>query len=271
MRPLSVVVLAGLAVLAIGCSQDLCPGVAVCGGTCADLATSTLNCGACGRACSQEQACVAGACVALGCTDECPAAGVIGCAAPPQDGIVVCAEFADGDPCLEWGGFRPCAAGQTCRDGACVGGCQDECQPEGLRECEGTGYRECGRQDGGSCLAWGDVVPCGAGQSCSSGACSSACVDECDEDQRKCDGDGFRTCGQFDGDDCREWSPIQSCGAGASCSGGRCQSTQCLEEGEDCVCGEDQCCEGHCCPVFFICISSKPDGDFCPFGPGPNG
>ena len=130
---------------------------------------------------------------------------------------------------------------------------------------------------------------------------------------------------------CRDGLDADPCDDGETCVDGRCEARQCTEEHEDCVCGEDECCEGHCCPaqsgmqlrwwtmwrewtewtviekeigsprfphgthrplrppspprpllvaelhawhccpVFFICIYSSPDEDFCPFGEGPNG
>jgi hypothetical protein len=184
---------------------------------------------------------------------------------------MVCADFVDEDSCLEWGGYTPCGEGETCSDGSCSGGCRDDCSPEGETVCDGEGYRECGRHDGDPCLEWSELVPCDSGQSCSNGACTGECADECDDGDRTCDGGGYRTCGEFDSDSCRDWSPVEPCGEGESCDGGECRSTQCTEEHEDCVCGDDECCEGHCCPILFICIYSDPDEDFCPFGEGPNG
>lgn len=258
------------AALAAGCTDEICPGLTDCGGTCADLDHDPRNCGACGSACPAGQFCIEGACSTTGCADECPALGAIRCADPPRNGLEVCADFDDADRCLEWGGFSACEAGATCGAGACEGACEDECSTEGARRCEGDGYRECGRHDGDSCLEWSDVVPCDPGLTCSGGACSDECLDDCAEGDRRCDDDEVRTCGLFDDDPCLDWSPPEPCGDGRVCEAGACVEARCLDEHDDCVCGEDQCCEGHCCPFFFICISWDPQRDWCPNGPGPH-
>jgi len=59
--------------------------------------------------------------------------------------------------------------------------CQDECSPEGVRECvamispegETTGYRICGNYDGDSCLEWSKVFSCPEGTTCVNGKCES--------------------------------------------------------------------------------------------------
>lgn len=260
-----------LSILALGCPGDQCLGLALCGDECADLSTSTSHCGACGHACDPGQACVDGGCLQVGCTDECPAAGVLSCSAPPENGIVVCADFQDGDACLEWGGFNPCSGGEACVEGACTGGCDDECGSEHQLLCEGNGFRECGRFDTDSCLEWSSLFECAPEETCSRGVCSGECDDECADGEVSCRGDGLRSCGQFDDDGCLDWSPVEPCGEEESCDDGACVPRQCTEEGEDCVCGDDECCEGHCCPVLFVCVSFSPDEDYCPFGEGPNG
>ncbi|MFH1437059.1 MAG: hypothetical protein ABIJ56_15230 [Pseudomonadota bacterium] len=259
-----------IALLAIGCSQDICPGLTECDDNCADLDNDPNNCGDCGNECEEGRICFKGVCSTGACIDECPALGAISCADPPRNGLVVCADYYDDDPCLEWGDYAPCNTGETCVDGICQGGCDDACGPEGERRCEGAGFRECGRHDGDTCLGWGEVVPCDEGFTCSSGVCSAECVDECVTGERICDGPGVLICGELDGDPCLEWTPGEECGEGWECKEGACVETQCLDEHDDCVCGENQCCEGHCCPVFFICISWDPQGDWCPNGPGPH-
>jgi len=259
------------AVFSGGCDEgDLCPGLAECGGKCADLENDPANCGECGVACAEGQVCFRGACSEGACSDECDALGAIRCADPPDNGLVLCADYYDADRCLEWGNYTPCPGGGTCLDGVCQGGCEDGCTTEGERRCEGDGYSECAR-GGDGCLAWGAVVPCETGVTCSAGACSAACVDECTEGETDCEEGGVRSCGQHDDDACLEWSPVEACAEGWDCEDGACVETQCLDAHEDCVCGENQCCEGHCCPFLFICIPWDPQEDWCPNGPGPNG
>ncbi len=97
----------------------------------------------------------------------------------------MCADFND-DGCLEWGGFFACAAAEVCVDGDCAAACQDECPGAGERDCSGGGYIECGQHDGDACLEWGEPVSCPAGETCSGGACSAACTDECAEGEKEC-------------------------------------------------------------------------------------
>jgi CHAP domain len=60
------------------------------------------------------------------------------------------------------------------------------------------------------------------------------CEDECTIlDEIVCEGaNGFRTCGDYDGDDCLEWSSTDFCGTGQVCSDGLCQTgtEQCEDE-----------------------------------------
>jgi hypothetical protein len=270
--PTAVILIALIAAgFAAGCSQDVCPGLTDCSGVCADLLNDPKNCGGCGIACAEGQICFEGTCSAAGCIDECPTPGAIGCADPPGNGPVMCADFYDDDRCLEWGDYSPCNEGETCVDGACSGGCDNECEPEGGRRCEGAGFRECGQHDADPCLEWGEVVACGEGTTCSDGACSAGCVDDCAEGESACEDNVVWGCGRFDDDPCLDWSPVEECGADRECRDGACVESRCLDEYEDCVCGENQCCEGHCCPFFFICIPWDPQEDWCPNGPGPHG
>jgi hypothetical protein len=196
------------------------------------------------------------------CEDECPQTGIFGCASTAENELVVCADFDD-DPCLEWGGFIACDPDESCIDGDCVSGCDDECPADGQLMCDGDGFRECGEHDSDPCLEWSDVVSCPGGETCSSGTCASGCTDECAVGEETCDGGGRKTCGEHDSDSCRDWSPVEACGDGEICEGGDCVQVQCTEEGEDCVCGDNECCEGHCCPFLFICVSFSPDEDVC--------
>ncbi len=220
----------------------------------AHLGALFLAIGFCG--CSQNEG------ATPSCSDECSKTGVFRCATSPPDGLVVCADFDD-DSCLEWGGFVACDEDETCVEGDCVGGCSHECPTAGELLCDGDGYRECGNHDGDSCFEWSDVVSCPSGETCSNGVCSGTCTDECDEGAQVCEGEGVKSCGQHDGDPCRDWSPVEPCEDGEVCADGTCEPGQCTEEGEDCVCGDNECCEGHCCPFFFICVPWAPNEDVC--------
>lgn len=173
-----------------------------------------------GELCDAAKTCTAGAC-AESCADVC-GAGAVKC---EGTAVVTCGD-ADGDGCRSWGVSAPCPG--SCALGVCVDSCRDECGAEGLATCDTGGVATCKRGADG-CLHWGTATPCLSGESCSSGVCAAACGDECDAGASVCEGGGLRTCGQWDADACRDWSPPQPCGAGTSCSDGACTAS-CVSE-----------------------------------------
>ena len=64
-------------------------------------------------ACPAGLVCESGQCEEDNCVNECSPAGALQCAGPPDNGIMVCSNY-DGDGCLEWGGYTPCAQDETC-------------------------------------------------------------------------------------------------------------------------------------------------------------
>ncbi len=100
--------------------------------------------------------------------------------------------------------------------------CHDECSSSGSRECSGSGYRICGDYDADSCLEWSQVTQCFLGEICSSGFCVQTCHDECIYGQRRCAGSGYQVCGDYDSDECLEWSQITQCFLGQVCVSGVC-------------------------------------------------
>jgi stigma-specific protein Stig1 len=86
-----------------------CPAGSVnCGAGCVNVMADVRNCGACGRACQQGQACTAGVCQNIG--GACPA-GTVNCGA----GCVNV--MADVRNCGACG--RACQPGQSCTAGVC--------------------------------------------------------------------------------------------------------------------------------------------------------
>ncbi len=105
--------------------------------------------------------------------------------------------------------------------------CDDACSAEGLVECSGNGIRTCGDANGDGCFEWSAVEPCGEHEVCSNGTCqaqAAACTNACEaEGMRECASeDGYKECGQFDDDDCLEWSPEVACNSGLACTNGAC-------------------------------------------------
>ena len=205
-------------------------------------------------ACPAGQQCDDGACVVVGapCEDAC-GEGTARCG---PDGVERCADVDD-DPCLEWGPATPCGADERCvEDGRCEVACTDACQA-GATTCIAGGVAACGQADADDCLELEAPVACPDDQSCSDGACRADCVDDCAADQVACtpDGGGVRRCGDFDADDCRDWSSPTPCGAREICEAGACVavcadacaagSRGCLADGYE-VCGDfddDPCLE----------------------------
>jgi hypothetical protein len=145
------------------------------------------------------------------------------------DGVVTCMQ-RDTDTCMEWSEPTACeGATPFCSLGVCGATCVDECSA-GETRCAGPGGVEtCGQGDADSCADWLPPVACDGETTCSNGACTLVCNDECEPGQVRCSGNGTSTCGDLDFDGCLEWSPTMSCPGGETCSGGICSGT-CTDE-----------------------------------------
>jgi putative pyrroloquinoline-quinone-binding quinoprotein len=153
--------------------------------------------------------------------------------------VELCANY-DADPCLEWGVIDTCLADEICENGICVEDCKDECEPQGERICDDTGYRICGQHDTDSCLEYSDITPCEDGETCSAGICSETCEDECDVGERECFGAGWHQCGEAgDGDSCTDWLAVTACEAWELCN----EATgECVDNcPSECTQGAKQC------------------------------
>ncbi|MCK6573148.1 hypothetical protein L6V77_18870 [Myxococcota bacterium] len=194
--------------------------------------------------CPEGEVCSGGRCEAQ-CSDEC-ARGAVRCG--PQGGIETCGNF-DADGCNEFSEAAPCPDGTSCSGGACapLGECTDECAVGAVR-CGDGGVQRCGLYDADDCAEWGAGTPCPGGEVCALGACARACQDECAAGSLRCQGEAVEQCGQFDADDCAEWSTATPCAAGELCAGGQCADA-CVAE---CAVGAVRCApEGlqTCAPV----------------------
>ena len=260
--------------LAVGCSETKpdCLGTAVvCGGTCAELKSDNLNCGACGTSCAAGQVCSNGAC-AVTC-----AAGQVNCSGsciePGTDrnhcgASVTCSGAAAGTACAE---------GQLCSAGQCGLTCQ-----AGLVDCNGqctdplTDRAHCGAS--GTCGGAAAGTACGAGQVCSAGACAVSCqpgLVNCGgvcadplNDPRHCGADltcGLgQTCGA--GNVCSAGACVLSCQAGRVDCGGKCVDPQTDRSfcGASATCsgatGGAVCASGQVCNAG-ACVTSCPAGE----------
>jgi hypothetical protein len=152
--------LAALTISACTDSKADCLGDAkVCGGTCVELASDNLNCGACGHACPGGQVCSTGTC-ATTC-----AAGLVdvgGACVNPLTDLAHCGATASA-------AGTACAAGSVCSAGTCALTCQ-----AGLSTCGGkcvdpqVDVFHCGASADAACTGG---ATCGIGQVCGQGAC----------------------------------------------------------------------------------------------------
>jgi hypothetical protein len=184
------------------------------------------------------------------CVDACQA-GQKRCAG--AGAYEVCGNY-DADSCLDWGGQTNCQSGQICSQGECVANCIDECQA-GTRRCSGNGYETCFDHDGDTCQEWGGYTACGASEICNQGVCESTCNDECQAGTRRCVGNAFEVCGDYDADSCQEWGGYTACNSGEICSQGNCVAN-CTDE---CQAGTQRCIAGM--EAYEVC--GEYDGDSC--------
>ena len=218
--------------------------------------------------CPGGQTCSNGAC-STECTDECLPAGTALC--DGAAGVTRCGQY-DTDACLDWSPTELCGAGQGCVNGACVAACTDGCSPDGQVACDGDGTHTCGNFDSDACLEWGPTSAGPAGQSCSTGAGSAQCTDEClPAGTTLCDGGDVTLCANVDSDPCLEWTVIQSCGSPDACVNGACQgcTDECPATGSvQCAAGGVQTCGQHdadACREWGAAVPC-PDGKTCSAG-----
>ncbi len=144
------------------------------------------------------------------------------------NGYQVC-EYVD--KVLKWGRVTPCEAGTYCRSGSCSK-CKDACLAD-IKRCSFTtnGVETCLLNKESGCLEWQLSQPCVGNTVCNGGSCTlpDKCYDECFEGQIICEGDGYRSCGQYDTDSCLEFGPVIECDFGLFCSNGAC-SRECVNE-----------------------------------------
>lgn len=196
-----------------GATTCIGDGVAICEQRDADSCFEWSDPLACGGA---TPYCSLGTCLA-DCIDEC-APGEMRCAGPA--GEQACGE-ADSDACRDWMPVVACSGGDTCSNGTCRPGCDDECV-EGITRCAGGGVETCGDLDVDGCTEWGPGSPCESG-SCTDGMCDAECQDECTA--ATCVGLVHHACGQFDTDPCDDLSSGTSCVPAADCVDGACSPT----------------------------------------------
>jgi hypothetical protein len=148
---------------------------------CADTQTDPLDCGTCGHACNNSQACIAGACACRPGLTQCAGGGNGGCRDLLNDAF----------NCGACGTFCNLALGQRCVQGACTAvtnGC-----PNGTTACNGA------------CLSAttlaSDPLHCGS------------CNNACNNDEVCVAGQ----CSQFFTSQACTTCPCPACGSGTTC------------------------------------------------------
>ena len=152
------------------------------------------------------------------CTNDCSPSGTKIC---EGNGYKTCGNY-DADTCLEWSSLTNCLTGQTCSGGNCVSSCT-----AGWK-CYNTTNR--GYQN--SNCSWTSITYCQYGCNSTTNNCNSApltCTDECTSGTKVCEGNGYKTCGNYDADTCLEWSSLTNCLTGQTCSGGVCITPACTD------------------------------------------
>ncbi len=61
------------------------------------------------------------------------------------------------------------------------------------------------------------------------GTDGEGCADDCEAGESACEGEGYKSCGQYDDDACLEWSEVIPCARQETCEDGRC-ATVCTDE-----------------------------------------
>ncbi len=259
------------------CVASCAEGEAECDGSCTDLATDPLNCGACSNVCGAGQLCSNGGCAsscAEGLTECCGTCADI-TSDPDHCGGCVCGDSGSAGA----GGAAPAgeACAENCSDGVCVGTCPD---PDGNPGCcdENAAYDPTKTICGGACVDPDNNVQhcgdcfnlCAEGEKCSSGNCVSGCGEtetECGSICAKLDTDP-KNCGVC-GNGC---SASQVCSQGVcktacdsgltNCGGscvdlssdpshcGACLDAACTGEKPKCSKGS---CEAQCDPGLSDC------------------
>lgn len=188
---------------------------------------------------SASRVCASGVCAESACTEGCAhecAENEALCDAGARRSCVVGA-----DGCRFLSDLVPCGDGERCDDGGCVPDdrpCQDACPGDQRSECTVDGVRSCGQHDEDGCLEWSVTSPCRRGTACSEGVCMPLCEDACADGDRSCSGNAVATCGDFDGDGCREFGPTTPCADSERCDDGRCVpreqacEAQCDQDGD---------------------------------------
>ena len=251
-------------------------GTASCNDMCVTLSTDNLNCGACGNACNQGEACADGACHPKDCpgadcadnqvclNDHCTEIACVGVSCPAgqqcHDGTCHPTSCNDtpcppGHVCLDSMCTEVACVGVTCPTGkVCAAG---QCVEPGCADGKPNGS-ETDVDCGGSCPPCNDGSGCMTPADCASGVCSSGICQPCTTNSECASGQACLSgvCGA-----CTDNS---ACDSGKACISGVCgpcsNSAQC-SLGQACikgVCGT--CADNSECGPGQACVAGACTG-----------
>ncbi len=172
-------------------------------------------------ACATGQTCSNGACSASG-TPQQPGASC-------QGNQKKCDEKGVPMVCNSgvWTAQAACAAGKTCKDGACVDGSgdADKCEND-KKKCDESGVPML-------CVnnVWTAQTACAAGKTCKDGACvdGGGDADKCENKKKKCDESGVpMLCVN------NVWTAQTACKSEEICKDGECKKPACKEDEKGC-------------------------------------
>ncbi len=187
------------------CVPSCTGGTVLCGGSCANLQTSSTNCGACGNACASGMECSAGRCVLIcaGGTTLCGGACADLQTSTSNCGAcgTTCPARANGSPVCSGGSCGvACNAGWANCDGSVTNGCETNVDSS-TSDCGG-----CGR----------GCAPANASAQCSSGLCGIAACNSGWYDLNATASDGCECVRDSNGPDCGSATPVGPIGVGGS-------------------------------------------------------
>ena len=175
------------------------------------------------------------------CESDCTRAGAGQCTV---GGLQTCT-FDPASGCLNWSEPVSCGPDRRCESGECLdGACIDECFFDGVAcSLDNTQLEGCQDVNLDSCREVVVLQVCTGAEVCNTGACvTPSCTNECDLGETLCGTGGVVSCGNFDGDICREFGgAVTACEAGFSCSAGACAPEGCTN---DCSTGQTTCSAG---------------------------
>ena len=161
--------------------------------------------------------------------------------------------------CLSWSESYQCGADESCSSGECVES----------PACDSHASKICGEGDDvywrDSCGNLEEIAErCATGEVCENARCVEdvvGCQNECTNNSSACAGvSSLKTCGNYDGDSCTEWGPVNSCDTGEVCNIITSTEAECAGGSTSCNPVED-CTDSGC--VFYDSFSGSSIDSSC--------